>query len=204
MLFNWFTKKEKKQNTEPAHIKKEHKDSDNKKTTPLKDTAISKTKKAGPAEDRTKRRFGSLGSALLKLNMISNDDLLKALDIQTKYAGPDKKLLGEILVENRLLTEEQLISVFAIQCRVPYIKINKYGLSHDAIKAVPEELVWKHKMMPTDKIGSVLILAVLDPYNTAGIKEIEQKTGLKVKTVLCKQSEFYEMLALNYPNLKKP
>jgi hypothetical protein len=202
MIFSWFKKLEKKQGAGNPLSNKDHQDSNIKKTKPLINTTILNTKNTGEAREKSKLRFGTLGAALLKYRMISNDNLKKALDIQEKYKGTKKKLLGEILLENKFLTEEQLISIFAIQCRIPYIKINKYGLSNEAINSVPAELVIKHKMLPTDKIGSVLILAVVDPYNKAGVQEIEDKTKLKIKTVLCKQSEFNEIVKFYYPHLK--
>ncbi|MFH1229949.1 MAG: hypothetical protein V1709_00490 [Planctomycetota bacterium] len=208
MLFNWFKKQgkeeEKEKNTGNLHIKKESQELETKQSPSPKNSSLSDNGNNSQIilTDQLETPANKLGEALLKYDMISRDDLQKALNIQEKYTGTKKKLLGEILVENKFLTEDQLISAFARHCHIPYIKINKYGLSREAIKSVPEELILKHRILPTDKIGSVLIIAVLNPYNTAGIQEIEAKTGLKIKTLLCKQSEFREMVGFYYPNLK--
>jgi len=93
--------------------------------------------------------------------MISRENLEKALELQQQSfvsSGPQdkavqkRKLLGEILIENNFVTEEQLLSAFARHCRIPYIKLNKYGLPKDALKSVPENLIIKHKVMPVDRL----------------------------------------------------
>jgi hypothetical protein len=178
--------------------------------TPPVDANNTKTK----TSDSVVIRIGKLGEVLLQYSMISRENLEKALAIQQQSfipSGPQdkavqkRKLLGEILIENNFVTEEQLLSAFARHCRIPYIKLNKYGLPKEAIKSVPEDLILKHKVMPVDKIGSMLMLAVTDPYDTNAVEEVAAKTGLKVKSILCKQSEFAEMVKFYYPHIdEKP
>ena len=197
MLFGFFKKKDKvvsKEFKQPKHF--EHKPFsrhiDKSKITPpnIKDSAQINSSEEG--------RIGKLGEVILQYNMISREDLEKALNVQKESAKTKRKMLGEILLEHKFLTEDQLLSAFARHCRIPYIQINKYGLPREAIKALPRELVVKHKVLPVDKIGTVLMIAVVDPYDTKAIEEIKEKTGLKIKTVLCKQSEFMEMVKFYY------
>ena len=104
-------------------------------------------------------RIGKLGEVLLQYNMISRENLEKALEIQQQSFVPSgtqdnavqtRKLLGEILIEHKFITEEQLLSAFARHCRIPYIKLNKYGLPKAAIKSVPEDFVNRHDLMLDD------------------------------------------------------
>ncbi|MEK7309995.1 MAG: hypothetical protein AAB038_04175, partial [Planctomycetota bacterium] len=226
MLFNWFKKKDRMVPLDPAPEqvktgKPEHK--------PFTRSALTGAKKPAPAAPRqtppgdakdttrintsesTVIRIGKLGEVLLQYNMISRENLEKALAIQQQSfvpSGPQdkavqkRKMLGEILIENNFVTEEQLLSAFARHCRIPYIKLNKYGLPKEAIKSVPEDLILKHKVMPVDKIGSILMLAVTDPYDTNAVEEVKARTGLKVKSILCKQSEFAEMVKFYYPHIQ--
>src|SRR3989339_277690 len=230
MLFNWFKKKDKLVPLDPAGTA----DSSQKPVKPNKPFAHSAhgkplgrpamagvKKPAQAAKDTAKLntsestviRIGKLGEVLLQYNMVSRENLEKALAIQQQSfipSGPQdksvqkRKLLGEILIENNFVTEDQLLSAFARHCRIPYIKLNKYGLPKAAIKSVPEDLIAKHKVMPVDKIGSMLMLAVTDPYDTNAVEEIKARTGLKVKSILCKQSEFAEMVKFYYPHITEP
>ncbi|MBI5778396.1 MAG: hypothetical protein HZA49_02950 [Planctomycetes bacterium] len=220
MLFNWFKKKDKLiplEPLEPVQGKPGHKLPARPVAPPNKAPLAGARKPAPLTKDTAKIntsestviRIGKLGEVLLQYNMISRENLEKALALQQKSfvsSGPQdkavqkRKLLGEILIENNFVTEEQLLSAFARHCRIPYIKLNKYGLPKTAIQSVPVDLVIKHRVIPVDKIGSMLMLAVTDPYDTNAVEEIKAQTGLKVKTILCKQSEFSEMVKFYYPH----
>lgn len=217
MLFNWFKKKDKIVSLKPLDSGQ----------SPLKTNSLPKPGSASRLpgvkkapllpKDRNKSaavsesaviRIGKLGEVLLQYDMISRENLEKALAIQheslaqaesPENASQKRKLLGEILIENNFVTEDQLLSAFARHCRIPYIKLNKYGLPKEAIRSLPRDLVVKHKVIPMDKIGSMLMLAVTDPYDNNAIDEIKAHTGLKVKTILFKQSEFAEMVDFYYP-----
>ena len=231
MLFNWFKKKDKLIPLEPAGTADSGQPAGEKAKPGKHFTPGAQGKhfgrpgvspKAVPAKKDAPRintsestviRIGKLGEVLLQYSMISRENLEKALALQQQSfipSGPQekavqkRKLLGEILIENNFVTEEQLLSAFARHCRIPYIKLNKYGLPKEAIKSVPEDLILKHKVMPVDKIGSMLMLAVTDPYDTNAVEEVAAKTGLKVKSILCKQSEFAEMVKFYYPHITEP
>ncbi|MEW6025836.1 MAG: hypothetical protein AB1599_00875 [Planctomycetota bacterium] len=230
MLFNWFKKKDKLiplDSAEPGKGKEQTRSGHAPRKplarlpAPAQGVPVPGAPKTASQTGDTSRiktsesaviRIGKLGEVLLQYNMVSRENLEKALALQqqqpsglpapgeARQAGPVRKRLGEILIENNFITEEQLLSAFARHCRIPYIKINKYGLPKAAIQAVPADLVLKHKVLPVDKVGTVLMLAVTDPYDTAAVDEVKAKTNLRIKTILCKQSEFWEMVKFYYPN----
>lgn len=139
----------------------------------------------GGKEDR-------LGDILLKHNIITPEKLQKALAIQASLEHP--KFLGEILIDQQMLTEDELVSVVSRQFKIPYIKINKYGIDREILKLIPEELVRTQLVLPLSKMGRELTVGMVNPQDKRTIKELEHLTGCEIKIVLCKLAEIKDAI----------
>lgn len=134
----------------------------------------------GGKEDR-------LGDILLKHNIITPEKLQKALAIQASMEHP--RFLGEILIDENMLTEDELVSVVSRQFKIPYIKINKYSIDRQILQLIPEELVREQLVLPVSKMGRELTVGMVNPQDKRTIKELENLTGCEIKIVLCKPAE---------------
>lgn len=139
----------------------------------------------GGKEDR-------LGDILLKHNIITPEKLQKALAIQASQEHP--KFLGEILIDEKMLTEDELVSVVSRQFKIPYIKINKYGIDREILKLIPEELVREQLVLPLGKMGRELTVGMADPQDKRTIQTLELLTGCEIKIVLCKLAEIKDAI----------
>ena len=110
-----------------------------------------------------------LGQILLNFNLLSREQLEKAVDAQRKSQPP--KLLGEILVEQGLLDDKSLKSILSVQKR-------KLELSKSTTKSVESELARRVTGAPaTEFLKVARELGASDLYITTGLKPMIRLHG---------------------------
>jgi len=123
-----------------------------------------------------------LGEILVKNNLISREQLGKALEEQ-KLNGNQVRL-GSILIKQNLLTEEELTSFLSKQYGVPAVNLADYEIDTAVIKVVPPEVAQKYQLVPVNRAGATLIVAISDPSNLFAIEDIKFMTGYNVEMVV--------------------
>ncbi len=151
------------------------------------------------APKQPQRRLGEL---LLAEDIITKEQLMHALKLQQSAGG----FLGQILVEEKIISQDTLISYLAKQCHIPHLSLLNYKISSDALSQVPKELCLKHYLIPVDKMGRILTLAMVDPLDTQALEEIKKHCpGLRIKPVLCTWEHYQVTVKQLYAQeVKKP
>ncbi|MSN25693.1 MAG: type IV-A pilus assembly ATPase PilB [Geobacter sp.] len=126
-----------------------------------------------------------LGEILVKNNLITREQLGKALEEQ-KLSGGQLRL-GTILIKQNLLTEEDLTSFLSRQYGVPSVKLADYEIDPAVIKTIPPEVVQKYQLIPVNRAGATLIVAVSDPTNLFAIEDIKFMTGYNIEMVVASE-----------------
>lgn len=128
-----------------------------------------------------------LGEILVKNNLINRDQLRKAIEEQ-KLSGSQLRL-GTILINQKLLTEEQLTSFLSKQYGVPSVNLADYEIDPTVIKIIPSEVVQKYQLLPVNRAGATLIIAVSDPSNLFAIEDIKFMTGYNIEMVVASERD---------------
>ena len=128
-----------------------------------------------------------LGEILVKNNLISRDQLGKALEEQ-KLSGNQLRL-GSVLINLKLLTEGQLTSFLSKQYGVPSVNLSDYEIDPAVIKIIPPEVVQKYQLLPVNRAGATLIVAVSDPSNLFAIEDIKFMTGYNIEMVVASERD---------------
>jgi type IV pilus assembly protein PilB len=131
-----------------------------------------------------------MGEMLLKANLITQEQLKKALEEQKKT----KERIGAVLVRFEFITEEELLSFLGRQFNIPVVDLEKYDINPDLVKLLPEDLMQKNLAFPINRINSKLIVAVADPTNMAIVDAIAFKTGYTVELVLASERSIIELV----------
>jgi len=127
-----------------------------------------------------------LGELLVRNNLITKEQLSKALDEQ-KEAGSHGRL-GSILIKNGLISEPDLTSFLSKQYGVPSINLNDFEVDPAVIKTIPVEIAQKYQIIPVNRAGSTLIIAMSDPSNIFAIDDIKFMTGYNVEVVVASET----------------
>src|ERR1041384_5582714 len=87
-----------------------------------------------------------LGQLLLNKGLIKPEELERALEEQKR--SNHQKLLGEVLVELQLCTEDQITEALAITYNVPYARVSPRITDPKVISILPKEFLEKHQVLP--------------------------------------------------------
>ncbi|MFH1416136.1 MAG: ATPase, T2SS/T4P/T4SS family [Elusimicrobiota bacterium] len=92
--------------------------------------------------------------------------------------------LEEVLMRLEYAPEEKVLSIKAIQGGFTYLKLNKINFSEELRKLIPLEMVRKFNIMPVSHNGDVITIAMVEPDNVVIMDEVKAQTNLKVTSVL--------------------
>ncbi len=121
-----------------------------------------------------------LGDVLVNSKAISNTQLLQALDLQK---GSGKKL-GEVLVEEGIVTEEQIAMALSTQLHIELIDLTTIAVSQDILDLIPVNVLKKNKVFPIEYAQdsmNVLRVAMADPMDMYAQDDISIITNCQVE-----------------------
>jgi type IV pilus assembly protein PilB len=127
-----------------------------------------------------------LGELLVRNNLITKEQLSKALDEQKETGSHGR--LGSILIKNGLISEPDLTSFLSKQYGVPSINLTDFEVDPAVIKTIPFEIAQKYQIIPVNRAGSTLIIAMSDPSNIFAIDDIKFMTGYNVEVVVASET----------------
>ena len=137
-----------------------------------------------------------LGELLLDQGIISQGQLDQALSVQHGKGG----LIGEILVELGYVKEDDIAQSLTAQYGFPYLTLKNYDVSPEITNIIPSSLARKYLLVPVDKIGSNLTLAMSNPLNVQAIDDVELLSGCSVQTFVSTSSDIKIAIEKYYKN----
>ena len=141
-----------------------------------------------------------LGDLLVARKYLTRDRLDEALAAQS--AGSGNKLLGELLVESGLCTEDQVMECIAVEFGVPYVRLESRLFDPKMFDAVPREFIEKHTVLPLFKIRGMLTVAVSEPTNVFLIDELRDVAGCDVQIAVASAKDIRRMVQTYVPNTR--
>jgi HD-like signal output (HDOD) protein len=123
----------------------------------------------------------------------------KQLAEALKLQGEKGGKLAEILITLHYLDPHALVNFLARQPGVASIDLQHYVVPRELIDLIPKELALKHEVFPIDRLGRLLTLAMAFPLDRRAIGEIEVATGLRIKALLCSASDIRAAVQRYYP-----
>jgi type IV pilus assembly protein PilB len=139
-----------------------------------------------------------LGQLLLDRGLVKAEQLERALEEQRR--SNHQKLLGEVLVELRICSEDQITEALAQAYGVPYARISPRIADPKVIACLPKEFLEKHQVLPLFLVEGILTVAVPEPANVFLVEEIERLSGYQVQVVAATVRDIRATLQTYLPN----
>ncbi|MFM1918973.1 MAG: chromosomal replication initiator protein DnaA [Candidatus Hydrogenedentota bacterium] len=119
---------------------------------------------------------------LLEEGLISQEQLDAALAMQAAEGG----FLGRILVRQGFVSQEAVASALVKQCKIPHLSLLDYNIGPDVLQLIPAEVCRQHHVLPIDKLGRILTVAMVDPLDLEALQAIRESCPeLRIKPILC-------------------
>lgn len=145
-----------------------------------------------------------LGQILIELGYIDQQQLEEALSIQRKNnKGRNKTFSGEIMIKLGYVNEKAVFHAFVSQYRFPFLPLDNYQLDSRVIDSFPAAIAREHMVMPIDKYGNVLTVAISNPFDTKALKQIEKATNCNVQVFVSSPTDLRLAVDRYYSNGNK-
>jgi type IV pilus assembly protein PilB len=135
-----------------------------------------------------------LAELLVRENIITFDQLRAAQEEQ-KRTGVR---LGASLVKMGTLSEANLLDFLAKQYKVPSINLDDYKVGPEIVKLISEEVATKHQLMPVQRTGASLRVAMADPSNIFAIDDLKFLTGLNIDVAVGSETQIAKAIEKYY------
>ncbi len=135
-----------------------------------------------------------LGEILIKENLITSDQLRKALEHQKATGGR----LGTCLMKLGFISDDEITGVLSRQYGVPSINLKYYEVDASVIKLIPQDTAIRYQIVPLSRVGSTLTIAMTDPTNVFAMDDIKFMTGFNVEPVVASETAIAEAISKFY------
>ncbi len=135
-----------------------------------------------------------LGELLIERNIINQQQLEKALATQKERGG----LIGEVLVELGFVREEDIAQALTAQYGFPYLPLSNYEINPEVIDIIPSRVARQYLLVPIDRIGNNLTLAMSNPLNIQAIEDVELLASCSVQTFVSTSSDIKKAIEKYY------
>ncbi|MFG0318663.1 MAG: GspE/PulE family protein [Planctomycetota bacterium JB042] len=132
-----------------------------------------------------------LGRVLVELRKITEAQLEEALQEQARTGG---ERLGEILLRQELVTEDDLLECLASQYSLPMVKLNRFLVDHAIFDVFPQRFLEKNVVCPMFRVEDTTTVAISDPTNIFVLDEIRRLVGGRVQEVLATASNIQDAI----------
>jgi len=135
-----------------------------------------------------------IGELLVQKNFLSQDQLERAKE-ETRVSG---NRLGLELTKLGYIKEDDLAEVISNQYGVPSIALDDFAIDPEVIKLIPEDVAMKHTILPVNRAGSTLIVAMSDPSNIFAIDDVKFLTGYDIEVVVSAEESIQRAIVKYY------
>src|SRR3990167_3145710 len=102
--------------------------------------------------------------------------------------------LGQTLVSEGVLWEEQLAKALAEQYGLPYDPLTDFRVDQQFYESISVKLMQRHPFVPMGERAGVLTIAIADPQNVLGFDELELLIGKPLARVVSSRSAILSAL----------
>ena len=131
-----------------------------------------------------------LGEILVIGGVISPSQLDDALTAQ-KTLG---LRLGEVLIKQGFVTEDNILKTMQSQLGLPSIDLSKVVLNDGILRLLPEAVVRKYCVLPIELTNGQLLVATSDPTDYFALDDLRLAAGSMIKPCLAKKGDILQAI----------
>lgn len=137
-----------------------------------------------------------IGDKLVESGYITNEQLERALSLQR---GTGKRV-GEILIEQGLISAETLTSVLTDLLNIASINLTPSIIDQSATSLIPENICKRYQVFPFKLENNKLYVAMSDPQDRVAIQDLRRISGKEILAYICSIGEINQAIDNCYSN----
>jgi len=106
--------------------------------------------------------------------------------------------LGSCLTKMGFITDDDITGVLSRQYGVPSINLKYYEIDPNVIRLIPQDTATRYQVVPLSRVGSVLTIAMTDPTNVFAMDDVKFMTGFNVEPVVASETAIADAISRFY------
>ncbi|MGB5216803.1 MAG: GspE/PulE family protein [Smithella sp.] len=118
-----------------------------------------------------------------------------------KFLNEHKKTnlkLGQYLIRQGIVNEAQIITLLSKQLNIKKYQVQDYPLDLEMVRYIPVEVAQRNQVVPLRLKGKLLEVGIADPLEVKILDHIEKLTNLEVEPVICSEMEINQIINSMY------
>lgn len=138
-----------------------------------------------------------IATSLLEASIVTREQL----DNANKLRERDNSSLGAALIKLGAMSENDYLQFLGRLHRVPAVDLAGVEIPKDIVSLVPAEVATKFQVIPIQRSGRTLMLAMANPSNIFAIDDIKFITGFEVRAVVASESAIKRAIDRHYDSI---
>jgi type IV pilus assembly protein PilB len=134
---------------------------------------------------------------LVRSQMVSAAQLAEARDAAQREGGTTTGALAKL----GHLEQTQLVDFLSRQYGVPAVDLTQHQISEEVVNLIPKEVAARHSVVPIQREGSTLTIAMSDPSNIYAMDDIKFLTGFNIEVVVTSETQIEDALERYYADV---
>ncbi len=132
--------------------------------------------------------------------MLLEEHLITAQQLESALEWQKKQggYLGEILINQGVVKSDDLAAILSIQLNVPLIDLKRHKVQLQALRLIPEDTARKNTLIPIDVIGNSLVVVMAHPGDIRMIEDIKAQAKMRIEVALGIPEDIVRAIDLNY------
>ncbi|MEO0142500.1 MAG: type IV-A pilus assembly ATPase PilB [candidate division WOR-3 bacterium] len=135
-----------------------------------------------------------LAAYLVKNNLLTEDQLRQAIQ-EKKETG---QRLVSVLVKLGFIPENKLLAQLSNLYQMEVTDLDYIIPPESVLKLIPAEKAYHYEVLPIDRKGRILTVAMVDPTDISAIEDLRFITGMEINPVLASETSIREALGRYY------
>ncbi|MEH7273209.1 GspE/PulE family protein [Neobacillus vireti] len=118
-------------------------------------------------------------------DLLIEEGVLTPEQLQTALSekAPNQKI-GDALLQKGYITDQQLAEVLEVQLGIPSVNLFQYPFDTNLFSLISKETAKRNLIIPLKKEGNKLYVAMVDPMDFIVIDDLRLSTGFQIETVI--------------------
>lgn len=110
----------------------------------------------------------------------------------------DGHRIEDILVREKLISPQQLAIFISLRLGIPFVNLKKHEVNAEALELIPESVARRYGAVPLEVADGALVIAMDDPEDIQAIEDLAALTRKRIEPVIGIREDIQEAIAHYY------
>lgn len=137
------------------------------------------------------------------VEMLVEEGAITETQIARAKGGIHTDCQVQSLISMGYISDLRVLGYAIKNTQIPYVMVLAYDIDPDVLALIPEDYCRMNCVLPIERIGRNLTVAMVDPLDEETIEEMNKMTAMSVKSALCSSRDFIDITRTVWLEKKK-